>query len=143
MFLVAILVIVAVIIKVYCITLVVLQVVPWLVFYLRFEKISGYLQKIYQNLYLAQQLHQHHISIRSWTAVGVELPVKEEVEGVELPVGKEVEGVELPVGEEEESWLCLSISSINFFFNISCDFWSLSCLLESFVTCFDILFIFI
>ena len=132
MFLVAILVVVAVIIKAYCITLVVLQVVPWLVFYLRFEKISGYLQKIYQNLYLAQQLHQHHISIRSWTAVGVELPVKEEVEGVELPVG-----------EEEESWLCLSISSINFFFNISCDFWSLSCLLESFVTCFDILSIFI
>lgn len=34
---------------------------------------------------------------RSWHAMGVELPVEEEVKDVELPTEQEVPGVELPV----------------------------------------------
>ena len=65
--------------------------------------------------------------IRSWNALGVELPVEEEEESVDLPVGEEV-----------KSWLSLRISSFNFFMCNFCDFLSLLCFLGSLVTCFDV-----
>ena len=61
--------------------------------------------------------------MRSWFALGVELPVEEEIKGVRLPIEKEAEGVKLSVEEEVESWLSLCFPFLIF----SCAFHLIFC----------------
>ena len=68
----------------------------------------------------------------------VELLVEEEAKGLELPI----EGVKLPLEEQVESFF-FNISHFNFFIYVSCDFLPRSFLVGFFITCFEVLYIFI
>ena len=68
--------------------------------------------------------------------------VEKDVEGVELSVEEGVEGIGLSIEEEVERWLSFSIFSFSLFMYVSCDFLPRFCLLGSFVTSSDVLFMF-